>query len=113
MTAILSPSRRCLIGFSVYFALVSLVLLCLFLEVKIDGIGSPIALVIIIPYLQPISQFYESVVNAIHYRIFDKGMSDNLSYGCLFLFIVLFYIVYFTSWYFKRRKDEKNEKHHN
>lgn len=107
MTAILSPSRRCLIGFSVYFALVALVLLCVILEVKIDGIGSLIAFAITIPYVQPISQFCEFVVTTMHYRIFDKGMSDNLFYCSLFLFIVLFYIVYFTSWYCKRRKEIK------
>ena len=107
MTAIASPSRRYLIGFSVYFAFATLVFLCVILKIKIDGIGTPIAFAILIPYLQPISQFYQSVVYTIHYRIFDKGMSDNLSYCFLFSFIVLFYIVYFASWYFKRRKDEK------
>ena len=70
MTAIVSPSRKYLIGFSVYFAFVTLVFLCVILEVKINGIGSLISFAIIIPYLQPISQFYEFVVNAMYYRIF-------------------------------------------
>ena len=116
MTAIVSPSKRYLVGFSIYFALVALVLLCVILEMRIDGILSFIALAIIIPYLQPISQFYESVLNGVYYKIFSKTMGYNLFYFALLLFIVLFYIVYFTSWYLKRRKEIKvkaNEEQNN
>ena len=107
MTAIVSPSRRCLIGFSVYFALVTVVLLQILSDIYIDFIlWRLFSLAVFTLFMQPTAQFCEFIDRRIIFAIYGKR--NDYTYDILwFVFIALFYIVYFTSWYFKHRKDEK------
>lgn len=109
MTAILSPSKGFLIGISIYFTLAAIPLIWTSIEV-IHRINLPDFIrwttgLVMLSFMKPIVEFYE-LINRI---ISDIWGVNGLEIGFTLIFIALFYIVYFTSWCFKRRKDEKNE----
>ena len=107
MTVILSPSKGFLIGISIYFTLAAIPLIWTSIEV-IHRINFPDFIrwttgLVMLSFLKPIAEFYE-LINRI---ISDIWGVSGLEIGFTLIFIPLFYIVYFTSWYFKHRKDEK------
>ena len=104
MTAIVSPSRRYLIGFSVYFALVTVFLLQMIFNIYIDFIlWRLFGMAVFFTIMQPTAQCCEFIDRRIIFDIYGKR-SDYTYYILWFVFIALFYIVYFTSWYLKYRK---------
>ncbi|MBO5321992.1 MAG: hypothetical protein J6B22_05240 [Clostridia bacterium] len=109
MTVILSPSKGFLIGVSIYFTLAAIPLIWTSIEV-IHRINLPDFIrwttgLVMLSFLKPVVEFYE-LINRV---IFDVWGVSGLEIGFTLIFIPLFYIVCFASWYFKSRKDEKNE----